>query len=701
MTFTHAGASERLHACGSPRLRLARLVRSAVVLFAAALSAAMPARAQDETPKPHDLASQSLEDLMNVEVTSVSKKEEKLSQIASAVFVITQEDIRRSGATNVPDLLRMVPGLDVAQVNGSTWAIGARGFNQQFSDKLLVIIDGRIVYTPNFAGTYWDTVDLPLENIDRIEVIRGPGGSVWGANAVNGVISIFTKKASEMQGGLVEADGGSLVQGAGVAEYGAKLSATTDATFYTKYFNQGAMTGLDGGNGADGWHMWRSGFRSDSAVTSKDNLTLEGELYAGREGELGYVLPSVTSPTLVGVPEQIDLDGGFLVADWAHAHSARTDSDFHIAYTRNDRKDPQEPETRDTLNVDYKLHTAWGDRQDLVLGAGYQITADAIGGSFTVFFAPASRSLQTVDTFVQDEIQAIPDRLYVTLGTKFEHNDYTGFNVMPSARVAWLPTPRQTVWAAVSRALRTPSRNDTNLVVNLGSTVDSNGNVTLEQFDGNPDFQNEKLIAYEAGYRRAFDKDLTLDVAAYFNDYGNLATTEPSTSTFANTPPPPHAVQTFTYENLMYGETSGIEIAANWKALPRWTITPSYALEELHLHTKATSQDAITPLFMENGSPQQTAQLRSHLEITRSLSWDAAGYFNDRLSHQGLTADQVIPAYTRVDTSLTWKFLEHGSLSLVGQNLAKDHHLEFEDVFGSMQSGAIKRSAYVRASWRF
>lgn len=700
MAFRLAKANERLLTGEQLNERWRRLVRC-IVVCVAALAIALPAGAQDDTQKPRDLANQSLEDLMNVEVTSVSKKEEKLSHIASAVFVITQEDIRRSGATNIPDLLRMVPGLDVAQVNGSTWAIGARGFNQQFSDKLLVIIDGRIVYTPNFAGTYWDTVDLPLENIDRIEVIRGPGGSVWGANAVNGVISIFTKKASEMRGGLVEADGGSLVQGAGVAEYGAKLSATTDATFYTKYFNQGAMTGLDGGNGADGWHMWRSGFRSDSAVTSKDNLTLEGELYAGREGELGYVLPSVTAPTLVGVPEQIDLDGGFLVIDWSHAHTAQTDSDLHIAYTRYDREDPQEPETRDTLTVDYKLHTALGDRQDLVFGAGYQISADAIGGSLSVFFVPASRSLQTVNTFAQDEIQAIPDRLYVTLGTKFEHNDYTGFNVMPSARVAWLPTPRQTVWAAVSRALRTPSRNDTNLVVNLSSTVDSNGNVTLTEFDGNPDFENERLIAYEAGYRLAFRSDLTLDVASYYNDYDNLQTTEPSTTFFQNTPAPPHEVDTFTYENLMYGETSGIEIAANWKVTPRWTISPGYALEELHLHTKPTSQDTITPFFMENGSPHQSAQLRSHFEITRSLAWDASAFFNDRLSHQGLTDDQVIPAYTRVDTSLTWKFLEHASLSFVGQNLAQDHHLEFEDVFGSMQSSAIKRSAYVRASWHF
>jgi iron complex outermembrane recepter protein len=240
--------------------------------------------------KPADLTGRSIEDLMKIEVTSVSTKEEKLEHTAAAIFVITAEEIRRSGATKIPDLLRMVPGLDVGQINGSTWAISSRGFNGQFSNKLLVMIDGRIVYTPNFAGVYWDTVDLPLEDIDRIEVIRGSGGAVWGANAVNGVISIFAKKAAETRGTMIAAGLGNLDQGFGTVQYGGKLGAGTDYRIYTKYFNQNQMLDLTGQNGADSWHMLSGGFRIDSALSSKDSLTVEGFLYGGQEGEFGFGL---------------------------------------------------------------------------------------------------------------------------------------------------------------------------------------------------------------------------------------------------------------------------------------------------------------------------------------------------------------------------------------------------------------------------
>jgi len=676
---------------------LKRTARTRAVCAAIAVMA-LPVWPQEN---PKDLASESLEDLMNMEVTSVSKKEEKLSRTAAAVFVITQEDIRRSGATTIPDLLRMVPGMDVGEINGSTWAVSARGFNSQFSNKLMVMIDGRSVYTPYFAGVYWDTATLPLEDIERIEVIRGPGGTVWGANAVNGVINIITKKASETRGITVEAGGGNQEQGSGYVQYGKRLDNKTDATFYTKYFNRRDMPGLDGGDGGDGWHLMESGFRSDSQLTAKDSLTMEGNLYAGREGELGFVLPDVTSPQYVAVPEVIALDGGFFQAAWDHKYSERADSELEVSFTRSDREDPQEPETRDTLEAEYKVHAAWGKRQDVVTGVGYEVSADDIGGSLTVSFNPPSRTLQWVNAFVQDEVAVVNDRLYVTLGTKFGHNDYTGFEFMPSARVAWTPAKNETVWAAVSRALRTPSRNDTNLVVNDGSTTAPDGTLVLTRFLGNPDFQNERLIAYEAGYRQAFGDRFTVDIATYYNDYDSLQTTEPSASFFENSPAPPHEVQTLTYENLMYGETHGVEAAINWKATKRWTLSPGYALEELHMHTQASSEDAVTRGFVENGAPRHSAQLRSHVDLGKGVEWNAAVYFVDRLSDQGLMTDQVIPAYTRLDTGLAWRFGEHFSASIVGQNLLKDHHLEFEDTFGSMQSGEIKRTGYIQLRWQF
>ena len=279
---------------------------------------ALAQKSEQTTGSSVDLATMNIEDLMNVQVSSVSKKEQKLSRTAAAIFVITPEDILRSGATSIPDVLRMVPGMNVAQINGSTWAISARGFNQQFSNKLLVMIDGRVVYTSTFAGVFWDTVlDFPLEDIARIEVIRGPGGTVWGANAVDGVINIFTKKASETRGGMVAAEGGNIDQEGGIVQYGGELKQGTDYRVYAKYFNRANLLDLNGRNGHDGWHQLRGGFRVDSALSSKDSLMVEGDIVTGREGELGFVLPSIASPGFVAESEQINLGNGSLESVWS------------------------------------------------------------------------------------------------------------------------------------------------------------------------------------------------------------------------------------------------------------------------------------------------------------------------------------------------------------------------------------------------
>lgn len=677
----------------------ARCVCAVVFCLFVLLIFATPIAAQENSP---DLSRESLEDLMNIQVTSVSKKEEKLSRTAAAVFVITQEDIRRSGATNIPDLLRMVPGLDVGQINGSTWAISARGFNAQFSNKLLVLIDGRIIYTPYFGGVYWDTADLPLENIDRIEVIRGPGGASWGANAVNGVISIFTKSAADTPGGYMEASAGNIDRDAGIAQWGGRLGRRTDYRIYSKYFDERQLNDISGEQpGADGWHVLRGGFRTDTSLTTRDSLTVEGSLYGGREGELGYVLPAITYPAYIPIAEQIDLGGGFLQSTWSHKYSDRSDTTFQAAFTRYTRNDPEEPETRDTLDLDFQHHIGWGNRQDIVWGLGYRYTTDNIGQSLVVSFNPASRRLQLFSGFAQDEISLRPDRLSVTLGAKIEHNDYTGLGVMPTIRGTWTPGENQTIWAAFSKAIRTPSRNDTNLLVNIGSTPDQSGTLDLTRFVGNPKFQDEKLFDYEVGYRTRVNNAFDFDAAAYLTDYDGLQTTERAGTFFEQSPAPPHEVSLFTFENLMTGETHGIEAFANWQVTDWWTVSPGYALEELHMRTAPSSVDTVTPLFVQRGAPRHSAQFRSHVSLPRGLEWQTSIYFVDRLSHQGLTDDQVIPAYTRIDTGLTWNFGERFSISAFGQNLASDHHLEFEDVFGAMQSGQTRRGAYAQMAWRF
>ena len=647
--------------------------------------------------KPIDLADKSLEDLMNIEVTSVSKKEQKLSRAASAVFVISQEDIRRSGAANIPDLLRMVPGMQVAQINGSTWAISARGFNQQFSNKLLVMIDRRVVYTSTFAGVFWDVLDLPLGDIDRIEVIRGPGGTIWGSNAVNGVISIFTKKAAETQGSLVEAGGGNLEQGFGTTEYGGKLNSATDYRVYSKYFNRDHMLDPTGQNGADGWEGLRGGFRIDSAISSKDALTAEGSLFTGREGEFGFFLPSVTSPSLIPISEQIHSTDGFAQFDWNRVHSKDSDSALMVAYGRFTRDDPLNPERRDTFDLDFQHHTLLGERQDIVWGMGYRYTTDQILGSLTVSMNPAKRHLNLFNAFLQDEIRLIDDRVYLTVGTKVGHNDYSGMEFMPSIRVTWAPAEHHMLWAAVSRALRTPSRNDTNLEVNFGT----GGTPDLQRLLGDPHFDSEEMLGYETGYRGSVARRLSVDLAVFINDYHRLQTTEPLPPFLEQTPAPPHEVQPFTYSNLMEGETHGVEATANWKPWDRWTISPGYTFEELHMHTKAGSQDTQTKLFVEGAAPRHGAQLRSHLDLPAKAEWDTSVYFADRLIHQGPLSNVTIPAYTRLDTGLTWKLTEGFSVGVVGQNLLRDHHFEFIDINGSLQSGQIKRSGYAKLSWRF
>src|SRR6202046_3853329 len=287
----------------------AQIASRTLLQFAILGFLALPAWAQQNST---DLTSKSIEDLMNVQVTSVSKNEQTLSRTASAIFVITAEDIARSGARSIPDLLRMVPGMDVAQINATTWAVSARGLNGEFSNELLVLIDGRNVYTPSFGGVFWDTLDLPLENIERIEVIRGPGASIWGENAVNGVVNIIRKKAGDTKGGLVNAGGGNTDADFGTVQYGNSIRERVDYRGYVKYFGEHDMRAIGGGDGGDGWHLARAGFRTDSKITDSDGLVVEGDMYSGREGDPTDALSSLVAPGPAPVEEFINVGGGFL-----------------------------------------------------------------------------------------------------------------------------------------------------------------------------------------------------------------------------------------------------------------------------------------------------------------------------------------------------------------------------------------------------
>lgn len=675
------------NAKSSGRLRDAGHSALLILLFSCSGWAQAPPQPQGG---PGDLTQVSIENLMNMEVTSVSRKEQKLSQVAAAIFVITPEDIRRSAATNIPDLLRMVPGLDVAQINLNTWAISARGFNLQFANKLLVLIDGRAVYTPLFGGVYWDSQDVPLEDIERIEVIRGPGDTVWGANAVNGVINIITKKAADTQGSLVTGGGGTQPQGFGTLQFGGKIKDTASYRVFAKYLNADHFPNLDGQNADDGWHFLHTGFRVDASVATKDSLTMQGDIYTGEEGAT-IVHSSLSPPENINVQEVAALSGGNILSRWNHVFSSRSDAAVQFYFDRYERDGPESDEIRDTFDFDFQNHINLSDRQDLIWGAGYRHTDDYTVGTIDQAFSPAGDGGHLINAFVQDQLTISPDRITLYLGTKIENNYFSRFDLEPSARLAWTPNTRQTFWVAVSRASRPPTRRDTGLNAALAAFP---GPTEVALF-GNPNMQTEHVVAYEAGYRTQLTDRFSLDLATFFNDYHGLESEERLPPFIDAAFSPPLLVHPLSFGNKMYGTTEGVEAFVKWKLTNRWTLSPAYSFIQMHLHTDASSTDSVTVVDTQGSSPQHQAQLRSHFEMPFRSAWDTNAYFVGRLPAQG------VASFTRLDTQLTWRLGERVELSVVAQNLLRDHHLEFNDQLQSVNSSQVKRSAFAKITWQF
>jgi len=690
MRFLHGFIEGHCRAWRGPRgFDIRCVLKRSIAGLPLAVLLAIPAWPQQ---KPADLAEKSIEDLMSMDVTSVSKKEQKMSQVAAAMFVITQEDIRRSGATNIPDLLRMVPGLDVAQINGGSWAISARGLNAQFANKLLVLIDGRSVYSPLFSGVYWDVQIVPLEDIDRIEVIRGPGATVWGANAVNGVINIITKNAKETQGGLVTAGSGTHEPGFGVAQYGGRFREATSYRIYLTGSDYNSYPSLSGQNGHDGFDLLQAGFRIDSTLSKQDLLTVQGDIYEGNEDQvLTSVLLTPPSNQALIVPTKVS--GGNVLARWDHTYSPHSDMSLQVYFDRTERDAIISGEKVNTFDVDFQHHIGWGSRQDFVWGVGYRFFYYSTTPSLDVSFNPASQGRQVFTSFVQDEVTLQPDRIHLTIGAKLEHNDFTGFEFQPSARIAWNVTNNHMLWAGYSRARRTPSPTDRDIRINFAAFPGKGGLPVLLTILGSPEVASEDLDAFEAGYRSQLCATISLDLAAFYNRYGDLETNEPASPFLELNPPPPHLDVPTVIANLMHGETHGLEMSVNWKVTHRWTLSPGYAFERIHLHTASTSQDTGSVSTGEGSSPHIQAQLRPNLALSRKFEWNTSVYFVGRL------LSQQVPSYTRLDTGLTWWASEHLAVSLAGQNLVRDHHLEF--ISKSANSSLVKRSVYAKMTWIF
>ena len=632
---------------------------------------------------------------MNIEVTSVSKKEQKISKTASAVFVITSDDIMRSGANNIPDLLRMVPGVEVAQINSSKWAISIRGFNGQYSNKLLVLVDGRTVYTPTLSGVFWDTQDILLDNLDRIEVIRGPGATVWGANAVNGVISIITKKASNTQGGFVTAGGGSHEHGFGGARFGGKAGSDTAYRVFADGFERGNFPSLSGRSDNDDWNMFHGGFRIDTDASAKNSVTVQGDAYRGSANEVAATVVSISPPLNALVDLQDRYSGWNLLSRWNHVSSARSETSLQVYFDRSTRGDSTYGIGLNSFDLDFQHHVGWGSRQDLVWGLGYRVSTDATVTTPRISFTPANRTTQLFSSFIQDEITLLPNRLFLSLGTKLEHNDYTGFALQPSVRMAWAANRRNTLWAAVSQAQRTTSRVDRGIRVNLEVLPGPNGLPVLIGYEGNPEQKAERETTFETGYRATLSERLSFDSTVFFNHYKDLVSLESRDAVVEGAPVPVDVAILSRFGNGIYGETHGAEIFADWKATPRWTLSPGYSYLTLHLHKEPTSTDFATSPYTEGSVPTHQAQLRSQVILPGHWQWNTSAYF------VGALPSLSTSSYTRLDSNLTWQLGQRFSVSLVGQNLLQDRHIEFPGQDATVQPGLIKRSAYAKVSWWF
>jgi iron complex outermembrane receptor protein len=539
---------------------------------------------------------------------------------------------------------------------------------------------------------YWDVQDVPLEDIDRIEVIRGPGATVWGANAANGVINVITKTAKDTQGGLLIAGGGTYESGFGVAQYGGKLGPETSYRAFMKGFDDTSLPSLEGKDGHDGFDLLHGGFRVDSALSQKDSLTVQGDIYEGDEGEV-VSITTLNPPLSQASVVSTGVSGGNILERWDHAFSPNSQTTLQFYFDRTQRDAIISGEMINTFDIDFQHHVGWGSRQDFVWGLGYRYISYITTPSLTVSFNPTSQGLQLFTSFVQDEITLEPKRVYLTIGAKLEHNYFTGFELQPSARIAWNVTDSQMFWIGYSRAARTPSPTDRSIRINFAAFRSPGGLPVLLSILGSPEAISENSGAFEAGYRTQLRSNISLDLAGFYNHYDDLETSEPGIPFLELHPVPPHLnVPTFIANNML-GEAHGFEAALKWKATNRWTLSPGYAFERIHLHITPPSQDTTSVSTAEGRSPHVQAQLRSDLALPRSFEWNTSAYFVGRLP-----AEEV-PSYTRLDYGITWRASELLAFSLVGQNLLKDHHLEA--ISPSVISSLIKRSVYAKFTWQF
>jgi iron complex outermembrane receptor protein len=631
-----------------------------------------------------------LETLLNIEVTSASKKEQKLSETPAAIYVITQEDIRRSGFTTLPELFRMVPGMQVARVNGSQWAISSRGFNDSIANKLLVMVDGRTIYTPSFGGVFWSDQDMMLENLDRIEVIRGPGATMWGANAFNGVINIISKEAKDTQGLLMSTSYGTLERPITNLRYGGEINEQLHYRVYGRYSNHDELKNAAGRGLGDDWQSGSGGFRLDWKPGDSDLFTLQGDYRRLKVGDVTE-RPLVTPPYTQSIAEDDQNTSANILGRWTHEFEEGNKFSLQVYYDRYEHGELGSKTRENTFDIDLKHQFNLGERNAIIWGGGYRYLPGELVDPGQIRWSEAYSHHQLANVFVQDEIGIIPEKLLLTLGSKFEHNDFTGLEIQPSARLAYHISEQSSIWAAASRAVRIPTLIDTRFEVDLGVIPPTATTPpALAQARGNPEMGVEEVFSYELGYRVRPHQRLSLDAAGFFNVFDGLRAWLPEPLAFSGTPAP-HAVATTTAANAKSGYSYGAEVSADWAITDQWRLHASYTWINL---------DIDWPGPESSGTPEQQFQLRSYLELPHDIELIGAAYYVDQISPSNGILDVSVDSYVRFNLGVTWRPMQNLELGIWGQNLAEGGHPEFPS-YRTREISEVPRSVVGRVTWEY
>lgn len=632
---------------------------------------------------------------MSVRVTSVAKKAQPWSEAAAAIHVITRDDIRRSGATSVPELLRAVPGVHVARIDATRYSVSIRGFSGRFSSNLLVLIDGRSIYTPLFSGVYWEgePQGIVLADIERIEVIRGPGGTLWGANAVSGVVNIITRSATDTQGGWAQLQAGSDSRAA-EARHGTRLGEAA-LRLYAKADDRRAFETTAGTGASDASRARRAGFRVDARSSDRDEFTLQGDVHSVRADQtVGISRLAPFASTAFG-PDVSAFDGGNVLVRWRRQVAAESEWQLQGYVDRSDRRDAVLDARITTLDLEFQHRLPVGSSHELTWGLGYRAIRDKLDGSFTISFAPANRTAELTSAFIQDSVE-VSDTLRATLGAKVENTRAAGVQLQPSARLAWRPAADHFFWGALSRALHAPSRADLESRLNW-LVVPGVPFPTVFSNSGRPGFEPEKVVTAELGYRGHPSRTLTLDVTLFHNRHDALRSTE----RLAVSPPPPYVGVPFAYANKGRGVMHGAEFAALWQARPHWRIRAAASWLKPDFAVAADSTDPGLPARLSGSVPKWMYQLQSLHELGEavdlSASWGRVGALS---ATQGIGGGQAgVPAFGRLDIRATWRPRPSVEVSVTGQNLLDRNHIEY--LAQDVTSSAVPRSVRAELNWRF